>query len=607
MKRIFSVVLVVLMLCSMFCIYAVAAAPMSLTLDVDAPDGKYERGDLVEVTVGVKDYVGAVLLAIKPVVDTDVLELSLYEGSAEADFTYAAGKIGNPAAVNPATLYTSWVGVRNFTVLENRVPITTFPILTYYFEVPADAPLGETTISVSFMQKDVNGGVSMAAVPSPGVVNELVPGTDYSTEATTLTIEIVCNHDFTDVEYTQPAEGTAMAEAEHSRVCTKCSQTIVETCEFDAVVTDPGHTTTGYTTHTCACGYVVVDTETEATGHEWGEYVHDAELTEGEHTHTRTCVANDGGSETEKCSFTTKYTDPTCTEDGYVTYTCEVCNYSYDVTDVGSAKGHDLTDYDYYGEVAGVHTHIAGCTACDYEEEVACEMGAWSVTEEPTREKTGLKTRTCIYCKEGSESEVLPKVAYFTVSDAEGVCGHELEVSVSITNNPGLSGVIFEVAFDDTQMELIGAEIGALGANVPVTIQPANKDGEVYKIALATSAGVVGDGELLKLKFKVADTVTEGEHEITVSTNDACDSSDAMADFVIESDAGIADLRNYILGDVNRDGKVSIADAVQLARFVADVEVTIDPYAAELVTDDDGISVADVQYLLQALIGIYTL
>ena len=595
-SKILSFLVVFTMLASMFGMAAVAAkTPMSLQIVPNGNKTEYDRSEIATLTVMMKDYEAANLLAIVGEYDSDVF----------SGVTAIKGELGAPV-FNKNNLYSSWASATNFEVYDDEYELVSdFKLVTFRFTIAADAPFGETTVKVGFAQRDANGSVNTNMYYNGSKNVLMVPGTDYVTESATITLNIRCVHDFTGVEYTKPAEGTALEEAKHSRVCTKCEQTVTEACAFESKVTEPTHTEEGYTTHTCACGYVVVDSKTPAAGHDWGAFVHN-ETAEGQkHTHTRTCTANDGGSETEDCTFAQKYTDPTCTEDGYVTFTCGVCSYSYDVTDEGSAKGHSLTVYEHLNGT----THKKSCSVegCGYSEEEACTFGAWEVTEEPTREKTGLKTRTCVHCKVGFETEVLPKVAYFTVSDASEACGHEFEVTVSLTNNPGLSGGVFEIAFDDTQMELIGAEVGALGADIPVLLQPANKVGDVYRIAFATEAGFEGDGELLKLKFRAADAVTEGDYTVSVGAIDVCDSSEEMVSFVIEGGAGTASLRNYLLGDIDRSGTVSVVDAVQLLRYLNDWDVTIEPYAAELDVNDGGITVADAQYLLQALIGLQTL
>ena len=81
--------------------------------------------------------------------------------------------------------------------------------------------------------------------------------------------------------------------------------------KYEAVVTDPTCTETGYTTYTCACGDTYTADEVPATGHSYDAVV----------------------------------TDPTCTVDGYTTYTC-ACGDNY--TEAGeAATGHtdEVADY----------------------------------------------------------------------------------------------------------------------------------------------------------------------------------------------------------------------------------------------------------------------
>ena len=99
-------------------------------------------------------------------------------------------------------------------------------------------------------------------------------------------------------------------------------------------------------------------------------------------------------------------TAPTCTEKGYTTYTCAICEDSY-VADEVAALGHDLvTDAGIAvtctesGLTEGKH-----CSRCDYEIErqaIAALGHVWDegkVTTAPTIEKEGVRTFTCTRCE----------------------------------------------------------------------------------------------------------------------------------------------------------------------------------------------------------------
>ena len=182
----------------------------------------------------------------------------------------------------------------------------------------------------------------------------------------------VCGHSYEEV---LPTPGHAWEEANcvAPKTCTVCGLTEGEISDhyYEAVVTDPTCTADGYTTHTCTgCGDSYVDTPVAATGHSWrvatcsspktcaicgkteGEVLgHDYDAV----TTAPTCTEN--GYTTYTCAdcghtYTGNYTDalghsyeaivtaPTCTDRGYTTHTCTVCGYSYEDSHVG-ALGHD--------------------------------------------------------------------------------------------------------------------------------------------------------------------------------------------------------------------------------------------------------------------------
>ena len=107
-------------------------------------------------------------------------------------------------------------------------------------------------------------------------------------------------------------------------------------------------------------------------------------------------------------------TDPTCTEDGYTTYTCSKCGKTYK-DDYVDALGHD------YEEVVtaptctekGYTTYTCSVCGDSYKgNETAALDHKWDggvVTKEATKEEDGIRTFTCTVCDE-TKTEVIPKL-----------------------------------------------------------------------------------------------------------------------------------------------------------------------------------------------------
>ncbi|MCD8088735.1 MAG: hypothetical protein LUE22_09205, partial [Oscillospiraceae bacterium] len=201
---------------------------------------------------------------------------------------------------------------------------------------------------------------------------------------------------------------------------------------YEAVVTDPTCTEDGYTTYTCSvCGDSYTADETESTGHtEAGAVTEnkvDATCTDdgsydsvvycsicGEELSRDTITVSAPGH-----SYEAVVTDPTCTEDGYTTYTCSVCGDSY-TADETESTGHTEAEAVTENEVAatctedGSYDTVVYCTVCD--EELSRETVTVSATghtyvavvTDPTCTEGGYTTYTCSTCGDsytGDETE----------------------------------------------------------------------------------------------------------------------------------------------------------------------------------------------------------
>ena len=152
-------------------------------------------------------------------------------------------------------------------------------------------------------------------------------------------------------------DATEYEDGIQHRVCEKCNNVengviaaLGHTHKYEATVTEPTCTAQGYTTYKCACGESYKDNFVEKTKHSFTDYVSDGNATCTEDG-TKTakcdnCDATDTVDDTDSKlghSFT-KYVsndDATCTADGTKTAKCDNCDATDKVTDVGSKKEHD--------------------------------------------------------------------------------------------------------------------------------------------------------------------------------------------------------------------------------------------------------------------------
>ena len=120
--------------------------------------------------------------------------------------------------------------------------------------------------------------------------------------------------------------------------------------DYRAEVIPPTCTEAGYSVYTCTrCGDSYAGDEQEALGHDWDEGTVSSAPTQTEPvTRIRTCLRC-GEQRTEVIpeldhvhSYIAVETAPTCTENGYTTYTC-ICGVSYTDGEV-PALGHEYED-----------------------------------------------------------------------------------------------------------------------------------------------------------------------------------------------------------------------------------------------------------------------
>ena len=120
-------------------------------------------------------------------------------------------------------------------------------------------------------------------------------------------------------------------------------------------------------------------------------------------THTRNCSVC-GNGESQACAYDYAVTIPTCTEDGYTTYICTVCDYSYQGNPV-AALGHDWSDWTQTVAPTctqqGEKQHTCSrCNTVETESVAALGHDYDAVVTEPTCTEGGYTTHTCSRCSD---------------------------------------------------------------------------------------------------------------------------------------------------------------------------------------------------------------
>lgn len=145
---------------------------------------------------------------------------------------------------------------------------------------------------------------------------------------------------------------------------------------YNAVVTSPTCTSTGYTTYTCDCGHKYISDYLDKASHTFGEWYT---------TIYATCTSE--GTERRNCSdcyyyetrtirkaphdYSMTKTTPNCTEPGREIYTCFDCGHAYSLV-YADALGHNMSSWTVVSSATCTEdgNRRRECTrACDYREE----------------------------------------------------------------------------------------------------------------------------------------------------------------------------------------------------------------------------------------------
>ena len=206
--------------------------------------------------------------------------------------------------------------------------------------------------------------------------------------------------------------------------------------------------------------------------------------------------------------------------------------------------------------------------------------------------KKGMKKLTAFILLAVMLLQTLPVIAFatvgamkLTVSSVNGIAGDTVEVTVDISNNPGIASLVFNVEYDSA-LTLKGVEFNS--AFGPYVTTPPTYTNPQTVTLISPLQDVSVNGTLATFTFEIGANVTDGYEayvNVSFAEKNIFNSENELVATVAEN--GKVSVFRGIAGDINSDREVDTRDAILLFRYVAGWDVDVDPFALDCNGDGD--------------------
>ena len=192
---------------------------------------------------------------------------------------------------------------------------------------------------------------------------------------------------------------------------------------------------------------------------------------------------------------------------------------------------------------------------------------------------------------------ISPDAPQLVVPDKMSTPGGTVRIPITLANNPGVWAMAFEINIDENVFEFVSADtttsifdqFGACGYDA------ATKSYKFNGYHSDLFQDITEDGTVVTLTLKVKENVTIGQYVLAVKQmqDQIVNVEEENVTFI--SVDGMIDICEYVLGDVNGDGKVTNADVLRIFRYIYNAtSYPMDTEAAADVNGDGKITNADV-------------
>lgn len=192
-----------------------------------------------------------------------------------------------------------------------------------------------------------------------------------------------------------------------------------------------------------------------------------------------------------------------------------------------------------------------------------------------------------------SGDEPFPVIA---ASSVDTLCGEEVTLDISLKDNPGFAYLKLLIDYDDTALTLIEAsDLGIIGGvfttSKETTVRP-------YVLQWMGASDSTGNGRIATVTFRA---LKAGITAVSVSVAECYNAE--FGDITIVTENGIIQVLSapqYKLGDPDRDGEITVSDALTALRVAAKLADVNELIMATCDVDDDGeVTVSDALRILR--------
>ena len=609
-----------LLFCLLFSNTIIVHATELMSLSVGSCDAA--PGETVSVPISISSNSGFVSMSLSVTYDTSALTLISYE-----DTGVIGGASHSSHFTSPYVL--TW---ENDTLTSNITSTGTIVYLT--FLVSEDAKEQDYSIIVR--------------IPTDGILD--ANGDAVSTSSAMGTITVSAEHEcsFGAWEY--------YSKTKHVRYCDgdDCDEKEYQNHNWNdgEIIEEPSHDVEGEIEYTCEdCG-ATKTTEIDPEGHDWSDWT---KLNDTQHKRSCSCGEEETESHNWDAGVVTK--QPTATELGVRTYTCNDCsatktesispntivvtgislNKTSETLKIGdslsltatvtpsNATNKNVTWSSSNSSIAsvvnGVVTanqvgtatiiattedggFVAQCTVIVMGEKtiVGYKWYSESLRHKVMYSDGSYDMEDCapVDCVCGRQYDDTPDPiasADVIISNREACPGETVTVDVNISDTPGLASLVLKVSYDQSLLTLINVEYNtSMGGQ---TVPPASLTSPVTLYWVNGFANYNENGVFATLTFTVSDAAKEGDSTSITVTYNADDVFNVNDENVhLNVTAGKVTVIDYVPGDINGDGVLNNKDVTRFMQYNAGWDVDVNTAALD-VNSDGSINNKDVTRLMQ--------